>query len=123
MIPDGSSKGLTEFREFFLTDPADRGHQFEIGRTLLGHEPERHIREDDIGRHIPLVGECAPESSECIEELLVADDFTSVERSRAGAGCCGANLRNRFGQADLASIFECGQSYGTQFYGVKAAVC
>jgi hypothetical protein len=78
MIPDGGDKGLSEFGELFLTDTADRGHQFESAWPLSGHETESHIREDDVGGHIPLVGECTSEGSESVEELLVADDITPV---------------------------------------------
>ena len=121
IFPDGSDEDLSEFGEFFLTDTADRGHQFELGRLVTGHETERHIGKDDISGDIPFVGECAPKSTEDVEELFVAGDGTAV--GRFGAGSFRRTWRDRFGETDRAAIFQCIHPFGTQFDGGKATAC
>ena len=57
MRGDFVQKNFAEFAQFFFADAADAGEFAFACGIISRHLPQRHVGENDVGRHVAFVGQ------------------------------------------------------------------
>ena len=75
---DLAEENFAELAQFFFADAADAGEIAFACGIIPRHLPQRHVGENDVGRHVALVGEFFAECAQALEQSFVAGDFADV---------------------------------------------
>src|SRR6266851_3050154 len=89
-------------------DAADTRELVFVRRVMAGHLPQGHVGKDDVGRHIPFVGQPLAQLAKAFEERLVAGDFPGVVGDERERG-------DRLGEDDRQALLQDVQALRREF--------
>ncbi len=112
MFGDFCHENPAEFAELLFANAADTGEIGFARRIKPGHLSQRHVGENDVGRHGAFIGKLFAQGAQGLEQRLVAGNFAGTIFRRGGWG-------DGFGKRDFLPRFQRGAAGIGQFDDVK----
>ncbi len=107
-----SQKDRAKFAQFLFAHPANAREFARAGRIIARHLPQRDVRENDVSRHVALVGQLFAQLLQALEQRLVAGNLADATRA-------GFRRGDRLGKRHLLALLEHRQALACQLQHAK----